>query len=89
MAGNPMAENPQMAAAGLANLAHAVRRSTALYVAMSITPPESSVEDLLVTAERLAVWVNGRAGAAAPPAAPGYSEPPREGQSFLGLDPWA
>lgn len=49
---------------GLKALAHAVRRSTALYVAMSILPPTSSVDDLLSTAETLASWVNGRAGAA-------------------------
>ncbi len=82
-----MAENPRVAAEGLANLAHAVRRSTALYVAMSITPPESSVDELLVTFERLASALRGNASsgpgtgttaAAAQPGEPG----------FLGLNPW-
>lgn len=46
---------------GLSNLAHAIRRSTALYVAMQITPPDSSVDDMLDNADRLAAWVGGRA----------------------------
>lgn len=49
---------------GLANLAHALRRSTALYVAMTICPPTSSVDDMLRTADKLAIWIRGQAGAA-------------------------
>lgn len=65
---------------GLANLANSVRRSTALYVAMSITPPESSVDDLLATADRLAEWVRGSAGAE-------ESKGPSDGGPPLGV-PW-
>lgn len=70
------------ASEGLANLAHSLRRSTALYVAMSISPPTSSVDDLLRTADRLAGWLAGRAGAAAAAAA-------EQGEQFLGENPWA
>lgn len=42
---------------GLGRLAHAVRRSTALYVAAQITGPEDSVEELLSVADRLASWI--------------------------------
>jgi len=48
---------------GLANVAHSVRRSTALYVAMSITEPGSSIDEMLATADRLAEWIRGEAGA--------------------------
>jgi hypothetical protein len=88
MAVNPLVENSKMAAEGLANLAHALRRSTALYVAMQITPPESSVKVLLDNADVLAAWLNGRAGATpaapTPPPAPGA---PPQGE-FLGINPW-
>lgn len=46
---------------GMTKLAHAIRRSTALYVAMSITPEDGSIEDLLANATRLAAWVRGEA----------------------------
>lgn len=49
------------ASEGLKAVAHAIRRSTALHVAMSITGEGSSVDDLLATADRLARWVNGKA----------------------------
>lgn len=42
---------------GMARIAHALRRSTALYVAMQITPAESSVDEMLMTADRLAAWI--------------------------------
>lgn len=44
---------------GLANLAHAVRRTKALEVATLITPEGSTEEELLATADRLAVWIRG------------------------------
>lgn len=56
-----MANEQRAAEAGLSKLAHAIRRSTALHVAMNITPPESSVEDMLKTADRLARWIGGQA----------------------------
>lgn len=77
MAGNPAVENPLVASQGLANLAHSLRRSTALYVAMNITPPEGTVEELLSTADRLAHWLRGSA-----------EDAPSPGQSFLGVNPW-
>ena len=77
-------------AEGMANLAHAIRRSTALYVAMSITPPEASVDDMLATADRLATWVGGKAAAAHPaPVEPPPPTPPPTDGGFLGANPWA
>lgn len=55
--------DPQIATEGFSKLAHAIRRSTALHVAMQITPPEGTVEDLLATADRLAAWIGGKAAA--------------------------
>lgn len=58
--------DPQLAIAierGLGKLAHAIRRSTSLYVAMSITPPEGTIDDLLANADRLATWTAGTAEA--------------------------
>lgn len=51
-----------VSAQGFSNLAHAIRRSTALYVAMTVTPPDSSIEDMLVNADVLAEWLRGKAG---------------------------
>lgn len=55
---------------GLARVAHAIRRSTALYVAVQITAPESSVDEVLVVADRLAEWVRSDIPT------PGQSDPP-------------
>lgn len=46
---------------GLSQVAHAIRRSTALTVAMNILPPESSVDDLKEMADDLAGWLRGSA----------------------------
>jgi hypothetical protein len=46
---------------GLAQVAHAIRRSTALTVAMHIMPPDATVLDLKVQAEDLASWIGGKA----------------------------
>lgn len=46
---------------GLAQVAHAIRRSAALYVAMNILPPDSTVEDLKYQADELAQWIGGSA----------------------------
>lgn len=43
---------------GLRELAQAISRSTALHVAMSITPAEGDVEEMLKNADRLARWVS-------------------------------
>lgn len=69
-----------VAAEGMSNLAHAIRRSMALYVAMSITPPEEGEQGMLARADRMAAWINGRAAA----------DPPQQqgGGEFLGVDPW-
>lgn len=56
-----MANEARIVAEGLSKVAHAIRRSTALYVAMSILPPESSIDDLKVQAEDLAQWIGGKA----------------------------
>ena len=46
---------------GLSKVAHAIRRSTALHVAMSITDPEEGIDGMLATADRLAQWIGGQA----------------------------
>lgn len=48
---------------GLSKLAHAIRRSMALYVAALTLPPESSDDDLKAQAEDLAQWIGGTAQA--------------------------
>lgn len=48
---------------GLSKIAHAIRRVGALYVAMSILPPESTTQDLKDTADDLAKWIGGNAQA--------------------------
>lgn len=47
---------------GLAQVAHAIRRSTALYVAMNVLPPEATFEQLKDQAEDFARWIRGSAG---------------------------
>jgi len=42
---------------GLVDVAQAIRRHAALTVAMSITPAESSIEDMLGTADTLMEWL--------------------------------
>lgn len=57
-----MASNDaRIVAEGLSKVAHAIRRSMALYVAMNILPPESTVDDLKTQAEDLAGWIGGKA----------------------------
>ena len=46
---------------GLARVAHAIRRSAALYVAMQVLPPESTFEHLKDQAEDFARWIGGLA----------------------------
>lgn len=46
---------------GFAQIAHAIRRVGALHEAVSLTPPEGTIEDVLETAERLALWLRGSA----------------------------
>ena len=49
---------------GLTKVAHAIRRSTALYVAM-MTLPEGTTDDVLFArADKMAAWIGGRAGMA-------------------------
>ena len=46
---------------GLANLANAIRRSTALYVAAAyVCGPEDSTDELEQVADRLARWLGGK-----------------------------
>lgn len=54
--------SPDDLGVGLSQVAHAIRRSTALYVAMMITDKDSSTADLLSTADELALWLRGSAG---------------------------
>lgn len=64
------------AAAGLADLADAVRRAASLNVAMSITPAGSSEQDLLDTADRLMVWMAPEESSTQPSfVPPGYGSP--------------
>lgn len=58
---------------GLAQVAHAIRRSTALTVAMNITDPGSTIDDLTDTADRLARWIGGAAQAQTEDDEPGPS----------------
>lgn len=44
---------------GLANVANAIRRSTAIYVAMNLLPPDSSMEDLKEMTEQVASIIRG------------------------------
>lgn len=46
---------------GLSQVAHAIRRSYALSVAVQLCPPESSEAEVLACADRLAVWIRGGA----------------------------
>ncbi len=46
---------------GLAQVAHAIRRSTALTVAMNLLPPEATIADLKGQADDLARWIGGSA----------------------------
>lgn len=46
---------------GLAQLSHAIRRSMAAYVAMSVTEPGSSIEEMLANADIVAQWIGGSA----------------------------
>lgn len=47
---------------GLANVAHAIRRSTALYIAAITLPAESTQDELLERATAYAAWLRGTAG---------------------------
>lgn len=60
---------------GLSQVAHAIRRSTALTVAMSILPQDATVEDLKEQAEDLARWIGG---SALQQAQEGQEKPPGE-----------
>lgn len=66
---------------GLSNLAHAVRRSMALYGAIITSPEGTSDRDLLARADVLAGWLRGGAGAA-------EDAQVGQGETFLGKNPW-
>jgi hypothetical protein len=63
------------ASIGLSNLAHAVRRSTAMYVAMQVTPPDSSLEEMFETFDRIAEKISGQAAVR-------EAQPPESSQSL-------
>lgn len=46
---------------GLSKVAHAVRRSAALREAISISEPDATIDQMLKTADRLALWLRGSA----------------------------
>jgi hypothetical protein len=46
---------------GLAQVAHAIRRSTALYIGMNMTPANSTIEEMEANAEHWAAWLRGSA----------------------------
>lgn len=54
-------EEREYAAEGLSSLAHAIRRSTAMYVAMQVTPPDSTLEDMFENFDRIAEKIGGKA----------------------------
>jgi hypothetical protein len=55
-------EGAEMIQAGLAQVAHAIRRSAALYVAAAfVCTPESTKDDLKREADDLAGWIGGKA----------------------------
>ena len=56
-----MAKPEQVVYDGLAQVAHAIRRSTALTVAMQILPADATVDDLKEQADELAEWIRGSA----------------------------
>lgn len=63
---------------GLASLAHAIRRSTALYVAAAyVCEPSDSIDTLEQTADRLARWIGGQAAQQ-----PSPDKPPPIGKPF-------
>ncbi len=51
----------RVVAQGLAQLSHAVRRSTALNVATLICEPGTPLDDLFATADQCARWIGGDA----------------------------
>lgn len=62
---------------GLSRVAHAVRRSTALWAAV-MTSPEGTAEDAMLSkADRYARWILGHADEGA------------QQQDFLGSNPWS
>lgn len=50
---------------GLAALAHAIRRSTAMHIASVITEPEEGIEGMFINFERIAAKIGGHAEEAA------------------------
>ena len=62
----------------MAAVAHAIRRSTALYLAVITSTEGTSDGDLFARADTYAAWLRGRAGT-----------PPEGGEQFLGLNPWS
>ena len=69
-----------VAEVGLSKVAHAIRRSMALYGAI-ITLPEGTTDvELLARADTLAKWLAGEAGRA--------EGTPAQDQGFLGKNPW-
>ena len=64
---------------GLAQVAHAIRRSSAMYVALSLLPPDASIEDLKEMTDDLSLHLRGKAGEKV--------DQPTPGQQPLGV-PW-
>lgn len=64
---------------GLANVANAIRRSTAVYVAMNLLPPDSSMEELKEMTEVVAGIIRGTAGTTE-----GVAKPTPLGEPFPG-----
>lgn len=58
--------DPQVAYQGLSQLAHAIRRSMAAYVAMSLTPADGTMEDWEETFDRVAAKIRGHAAEEGP-----------------------
>ncbi len=56
-------QDAQIIARALDGLGHAVRRSTAAQVGLSLTPPDGTDQAWQANAEKVLTWINGKAGA--------------------------
>lgn len=76
MTANTPGQRKELGYEGFAQLAHAIRRSTALTVAMYLTPEGSTEDELFATADRCADWIRGKAEdlIEKPKPAPAYTE---------------
>lgn len=70
----------QVAAEGLTKVAHAIRRSAALYIATMVMPEGTTDTALFARADSFSAWIGGRVGQV-------EAENPSNSR-FLGVNPW-